>query len=1234
MSNIETELQVKKLEYSDNLDEYNLYRAALEWDLIHPIVIENPNDLKSEYLWRDKLKPFHHQIKNLITFCRRLPVTLLADDVWLWKTISAWLIVSELASRGRISKVLIVCPKILMTQWQDELDTKFWIPSIIKTGQGLINAKIPEWIGAVITTYNSARIHLDKLVDSNYDMLILDEAHKLRNLFGTDTPPQVAKRFQKSLEDRMFKYVLMLTATPIQNRLWDLYSLVDLLTVARGHANPFGTPGLFAKKYIADSHSDARKLKESSQEEFRSVVYWYMSRIRRWDANLHFPDRIVQMHNVEPTPQEIELISVATKSIEKLNRLVQIGILQSLVSSPEALVWRLENMVHNKTITETFMLEVKEVAKRIPITTKLKGLGVLINDLRSERPQDWRVVIFTRFLHTQTSIQSFLNDQKIACGVINGKTSSNNKETIAKFSKEHPEINVIISTEAGSEGVNLQVANVLVNYDLPWNPMIVEQRIGRIQRLGSNHDKVCIFNIVLQGTFESYIVWRLMEKLQMASHAIWDIESLLQGSGTDDNEENRFEENILQLVLASLAGKDVEIATQKINNSIEEARIQLEQEEKNIDAMLGSMDENSDKGPECPKLPLQTNTIDAQNFVLLALKYIGAIITKQSETKYLSEFWGRKELIRFDNDWISRENFTTSTLYVPGSPAFDKLVAKITAKSLHKIEDDEANILIKVDKIAKDWVESFGWNYISSSKIDVCRSFIGTALIRVRATVAHDSYERLTEVFCNPNEHFNNEWLEALNPISKTIVNPTSLGLTNNELIEKSKLDPWIVEFCRFYSSRLEYELRETWNDERKRKKIEDDFTARLWFALLWLEWKIQRQLKVKITYKFENSESVYENIVTIIPSKDEILNLPNMSECQYTKIIVPFECLNICEISWLKVLNHLLLKSELSWRKALKEYIIKCSITNKSVLTDEVGTSSITWNLVIKTLLKKSALSSKIAESSFFDICEFTNTEVFNEELSVSQISGKKYRIDEELKSEVSGKKGHKKEFIYCFKTNQPLIQAEAELCEVTWKYVMPGILETCEVSGKKVLPSELEKCAISGKNALKKYIISSSISWARLLEEESIKSVTWLFCAPQEAKTCLWSWRKCHPVDLRICNLTWLTFHFEYMTSEIPVKFLSIFGLLNWINRKAEKSELWEKVKLNAITVLNNKNIKVESSELSLDGNHLAVSIEIRSLLGLKVRHGGVIYSILDNNILGRITTWKRDQRGWIED
>src|SRR6202047_1993100 len=155
-----------------------------------------------------------------------------------------------------------------------------------------------------------------------------------------------------------------------------------------------------------------------------------------------------------------------------------------------------------------------------------------------KNPERWRMVLFTGRLETQTTIQAFLEERGLKVGIISGSSGQRNQDTIARFRKNPPDCHVIVSTEAGSEGVNLQVANVLVNYDLPWNPMIVEQRIGRIQRLASEHASVSILNVILRGTFEEHIVGRLMEKLQMASHAIGDIEAILQASGVEVDGED------------------------------------------------------------------------------------------------------------------------------------------------------------------------------------------------------------------------------------------------------------------------------------------------------------------------------------------------------------------------------------------------------------------------------------------------------------------------------------------------------------------------------------------------------------------------------------------------------------------------------------------------------------------------------------------------------------------------
>lgn len=431
------QLQVRHLRSARSAKDYAVYRAGLEWSLVDPIIIDGRDDLKSESRWKERVEPFHHQVTNLITFCRRLPVTLLADDVGLGKTISAGLIASELIARRRLGKLLIVAPNLLGPQWKEELESKFNIPTDVVTGRKLVDADPTEEIGAVVTTYHSARLYIGRIPKDRIQMLVLDEAHKLRNLSGVPNPPQVAQRFRDVLADRSFKYVLMLTATPIQNRLWDLYSLVELLTVARGHQNPFGASGMFIRKFIADDPSQARQLREEARDQFRSIVYSYMSRIRRGDANLHFPDRNVLLRGVTRTGEELALIQMIAGPVSKLkNRLAQISILQALTSSPHALAAQLENMGRNGTFPADVAHAVRNSVKTMPPSAKLVGVGKLAEQLKAERPRNWRMVVFTHRCETQTTIQAFLEQQRIPVGIINGDSGLRNQQTIARFKKD------------------------------------------------------------------------------------------------------------------------------------------------------------------------------------------------------------------------------------------------------------------------------------------------------------------------------------------------------------------------------------------------------------------------------------------------------------------------------------------------------------------------------------------------------------------------------------------------------------------------------------------------------------------------------------------------------------------------------------------------------------------------------------------------------------------------------
>lgn len=1352
MTSSSTVFHTKILRRKTTPDEYSVYRAGLEWDLTDPIVIEKREDFRSEHLWRDRLEPYHHQVENLITFCRRLPVTLLADDVGLGKTISAGLVLSELIARSRISKILVVCPKLLGPQWKEELNTKFGIDAEIAIGQELIDAE-PEKTGAIVTTYQSARIHLDSIPQDRFQMLVLDEAHKLRNLYGTDNPPQVALRFRKALEQRRFRYVLMLTATPIHNRLWDLYSLVDLLTVARGHQNPFGGEGMFARKFIADNREEARHLRPEAREEFRSIVYSYMSRVRRGDAKLYFPDRIVQMHRVNPTPAELELISAIAKPIQKLNRLAQISILQALTSSPDALMAQLNNMARNGTIPQKLATTVTSIVARMPTSAKLEGLRALIERLKGENQERWRLVVFTGRLETQTTIQAFFEKHGFKVGIINGSSGPRNQDTIARFRRNPPAHHIIVSTEAGSEGVNLQVANVLVNFDLPWNPMIVEQRIGRVQRLASEHASVGIFNIMLRGTFEEYIVGRLMEKLQMASHAIGDIEALLEASGVSGEDENgaTFEEKIRQLVVAALAGMDIEAATRQAEQSIENAKVTLEREQVTINSMLGGMEGSQYVGPRAPALPRTDRSMTAKEFTLTAFKVLGAEITPISGQEiYLVKEHGGREYIRFDEH--AGAGFKAS-LYAAGAPSFLQLVGRIIATGIYDIADLDPDPARNSEEVARNWATSFGGVLQSAEAINVLRCFEGKAVLRVRATVAHDSYERLITIPCDSTVHRSSVGRSGLFPLAPTLDNPSNLGINLEHLSESAQRDPGISEFCRFYLERRKIETQAAGDDERKRRKLEDDFTPRLEMTLVALEGKLFRRLDVKTEYSFDD-DSRYSNTLTLIPHRSQLINPPSLASCAKSGRDVPFGCLGQCQFTGQRVLKHFLVQSDVSTRVALPEAMVvcslsgkrvlqdeaelsattgrivakaflrtseisgkraepdefdrcsftkvdalhselaasdlsgrkyradqemisplsgkkghssefvechetrqqialveseqceitghrvcpgilqKCSLSKKQVLPSELELSAVTGQMVAKGLLRTSSISGKRAEPDQFGKCAFTNVDALTSELATSDLSGKKYRADQEIVSAFSGKKGHSSEFFHCHETRQPIALIEAEQCEETGHSVRPGILQRCSVSRKRTIPSELDRCVASGSLVLRRLLVTSSISGVRLYEGLALRSATGHYCAPIEGKLCIWNGNKYHPDDLRDCWLTDLPIHFQFTTQDRKARLKPLADLLNGIKRTRDESSVWETIAMDLEGILKKGRCKIESAFLSPDKQHLAVCSEVRTLLGLRLRHAGFLYALKDKAIVGRVTLGHRTLDTWEED
>jgi hypothetical protein len=307
--------------------------------------------------------------------------------------------------------------------------------------------------------------------------------------------------------------------------------------------------------------------------------------------------------------------------------------------------------------------------------------------------------------------------------------------------------------------------------------------------------------------------------------------------------------------------------------------------------------------------------------------------------------------------------------------------------------------------------------------------------------------------------------------------------------------------------------------------------------------------------------------------------------------------------------------------------------VSGQRVLSDEAELSAVSGKVVASSLLKTSALSGKRAEPEHFGACGFTGAEALASELAISEVSAKAYRPDQQVRSVVSGKTGHREEFIQCHETRQPLLSAEAERCDVTSVLVRPGVLQCCEVTKKTVLPSELERCAASGKKAVKNLFVTSSVSGARILERVAIRSAAGAFCSPMEARYCTWSGRRFHPDDLRVCALTGVPVHFQYVTPDSHSRLQALADLLYGLSRTADQRDLWEMIATKTSEALHGKRCKIESARSSVDRRYLAVCSEIRTLLGLRLHYAGLLYSIEDASIVGRIALGKRTTKGWME-
>lgn len=457
---------------------------------------------------------YTHQVQTAEMVINKLNGrALLADEVGLGKTIEAGLILKEYLLRGMAKKVLILTPASLITQWQEELKTKFDLN--FKNHLEITDWEESDLVIASLDTAKSTK-NQELVTKIKYDLLIVDEAHKLKNKKTKNW------NFVNSINT---KYLLMLTATPIQNDMIELFNLISILKP--GHLS---TVQKFKDEFLTDK--DKRLPKNSIK--LREMLSTIMIRHRRADTLIKFPQRFVHTYSIELNEDEIALYNELTDFIRRkyftlptqnnargINRLTLILLQKLMGSSTHALAKALDKMIASNQYKDDFDSSLKkmlDMAKCIKHSKKMEVLMEIVKSLNE------KVIIFTQFKGSQEYIVDELEKAGYTVAVFNGQMSQLEKDKCIEDFKNKKQI--LVSTESGGEGRNLQFCKILVNFDLPWNPMRIEQRIGRIHRLGQSDD-VHIINLSAKDTIESYVLELLDKKINLFRLIIGELEMIL-----------------------------------------------------------------------------------------------------------------------------------------------------------------------------------------------------------------------------------------------------------------------------------------------------------------------------------------------------------------------------------------------------------------------------------------------------------------------------------------------------------------------------------------------------------------------------------------------------------------------------------------------------------------------------------------------------------------------------------
>ena len=445
---------------------------------------------------KSNLYPFQRAGVLHLTFGGR---ALLADDMGLGKTVQAIGAVSLLHQLSDIQRVLIVCPASLKHQWEREIHRFSNFSTSVIEGPLPIRRQLyrkPAFFN--IINYELVRRDVDEMRILKPDVIILDEAQRIKN-WRTKTAASV-----KQLQSR---YAFVLTGTPLENRLDELYSVFQFID-----PTVLGPLWRFNQRYfkLEKRKSGSYKvLGYHNLDELRNRIAPYVLRRTRDDVLKELPPRTDNNFFLEITPQQKKAYNGFRETMARL-----LSLLRKRPLSPKEQDILLRSMMKMRMICNALALHDKEMSQKDAEQTspKLKELGLILEDevLSNKR----KAIVFSQWTGMLDLAKPILDRLGIGYVTLSGKVPTSKRgELITRFFKD-PKCQVFFSTDAGGVGLNLQAASLVINLDLPWNPAVLEQRIARAHRHGQRN-AVQVVNLIAKGTIEERMLDTLASKREV-----------------------------------------------------------------------------------------------------------------------------------------------------------------------------------------------------------------------------------------------------------------------------------------------------------------------------------------------------------------------------------------------------------------------------------------------------------------------------------------------------------------------------------------------------------------------------------------------------------------------------------------------------------------------------------------------------------------------------------------------